>query len=119
MDAGMFFELFDEREIASVVGFLEDMLEIAARLMSMNQQGEMETLGHGDSFFLPDHDNKPGEFMGSSHCDCEPSARLGRMRHARRNGWKKRHALACRLNLGRMPRAGPATTSLVLHTNRS
>jgi len=54
MNAGMFFELFHEREIASVVGFLEDMLEIAARLMSMNQQGKMETLGHGDSFFLPE-----------------------------------------------------------------
>ncbi len=82
MDAGMFFELFDEREIASVVGFLEDMLEIAARLMSMNQQGEMETLGHGDSFFLPDHDNKPGEFMNSSRGAREPSTHVGRTRQA-------------------------------------
>jgi hypothetical protein len=27
------------------------MLEIAAGLMGMNEQSEMETLGHGDSFF--------------------------------------------------------------------
>jgi hypothetical protein len=53
MNAGMFFQLFDEREIASEVGFLEDMLEIAARLMGMDQESEMETLGHGDSFFSP------------------------------------------------------------------
>jgi hypothetical protein len=53
MNAGMFFQLFDEGEIASEVGFLEDMLEIAARLMGMDQESEMETLGHGDSFFSP------------------------------------------------------------------
>ena len=53
MNAGMFFQLFDEREIAREVGFLEDMLEIAARLMGMDQESEMETLGHGDSFFSP------------------------------------------------------------------
>jgi len=54
LNTGMFFELFDERKIACVVGFLEDMFEIAAGLMGMDQQGEMETLGHGDSFFLPE-----------------------------------------------------------------
>ena len=51
MDAGMFFELFDERKIGSVVGFLEHVLEIAAGLMGVNEQSEMKNLGHGDSFF--------------------------------------------------------------------
>jgi hypothetical protein len=52
------------------------MLEIAAGLMGMNEQSEMETLGHGDSFFLPDHDNKPREFMNSSRGTRKPSTHL-------------------------------------------
>jgi hypothetical protein len=33
------------------VGLLEDVLEIAAGLMGVNEQREMEILRHGDSFF--------------------------------------------------------------------
>ena len=51
MNARMFFQLLDEREIRSVVGFFQDMLEIAAGLVGVNEQGEMEILGHGDRFF--------------------------------------------------------------------
>ena len=51
MNARMFFELFNERKIGSVVGFLEHVLEIAAGLMGVNEQSEMKNLGHGDSFF--------------------------------------------------------------------
>jgi len=51
MDAGMPFEVLDERKIGGVVGFFEDVLEIAAGLVSVNEQREMEFLGHGDSFF--------------------------------------------------------------------
>jgi len=66
MNAGMFFEFFDEREIGSVVGFLEDMLEIAAGLMGVNEQSQMEILRHGDSFFLSIHDNKPCKLVNSN-----------------------------------------------------
>lgn len=51
MNAGMLFELFDEREIRSFVGSFEDMLEIAAGLMCVDEQSEMEILGHRDRFF--------------------------------------------------------------------
>jgi len=51
MNAGMSFKLFDEREIGSVVGLLEDVLEIAAGLMGVNEQREMEILRHENSFF--------------------------------------------------------------------
>jgi len=46
------FEVLDEREIACVVGLFENMLEVAAGLVCVNEQGEMEFLGHGDSFSL-------------------------------------------------------------------
>jgi hypothetical protein len=45
------FEVLDEGEIRCLVGLFEDMLEVAARLVRVNEQGEMEFLGHGDSFF--------------------------------------------------------------------
>jgi len=48
---GVRFEVLDEGEIRCLVGLFEDMLEIAARLVCVNEQGEMEFLGHGDSFF--------------------------------------------------------------------
>jgi hypothetical protein len=51
MDAGMFFELLDKWEVGSFIGFFEHMLEIAARLVRVNEESEMEILGHGDSFF--------------------------------------------------------------------
>jgi hypothetical protein len=51
MNAGMLFEMFDERKIGSVVGLFEDMLEIAAGLVRVNEKSEMEFLRHGDSFF--------------------------------------------------------------------
>jgi hypothetical protein len=52
MHAGMFLQLLDEGEIGCFVSFFEDMLEIAAGLVSVNKQSEMEILGHGDSFSL-------------------------------------------------------------------
>jgi hypothetical protein len=51
MDAGVLFEMFDEGEIGRVVRFFENMLEIAAGLVGVDEQGEMEILGHGDCFF--------------------------------------------------------------------
>jgi hypothetical protein len=86
MNTGMFFEFFDEWEIRGVIGFLEDVLEIAAGLMRMNEQSEMETPGHRDSFFLSDHDNKPCEFMNSCHGGHQPSTHHGRTRQTVRNG---------------------------------
>jgi hypothetical protein len=51
MDVGMFFELLQEGKIGVVVSFLKNVLEIAARVVSMNEQSKMESLRHGDSFF--------------------------------------------------------------------
>jgi len=50
-DAGIGFEVLQEREIRSLVRPFEDMFKIAARLMRVNEQNEMEILGHGGSFF--------------------------------------------------------------------
>ncbi len=47
----VFLEMFQERKVAIAVSLFEHVLEIAARLVRMNEQGEMEILGHGDSFF--------------------------------------------------------------------
>jgi hypothetical protein len=51
MDAGMLFEVLDEGKIGGVVSFFEDVLEIAAGLVGVNEQREIEFPGHGDSFF--------------------------------------------------------------------
>jgi hypothetical protein len=51
VNAWMRFEVLDEGKIRCVVGLFENMLEIAAGLVRVNEQGEMEFLGHGDSFF--------------------------------------------------------------------
>jgi hypothetical protein len=50
--AGMFFEMLDKGKIGIVVGLFEDMAEITAGLVSVNEQGEMEFLRHGDDFSL-------------------------------------------------------------------
>jgi hypothetical protein len=51
----MLLQEFDEREIAVLISLFEHVAEIAARLVSVDQQGEMEALGHGDSFSLRHH----------------------------------------------------------------
>ena len=45
------FEMFNKRKIGCVVGLFENMLEIAAGLVRVNEQGEIKFLRHGDSFF--------------------------------------------------------------------
>src|SRR2546427_13023666 len=47
----MRFEVLDEGKIGCVVGLFENMLEVAAGLVRVNEQSEMEFLRHGDSFF--------------------------------------------------------------------
>ncbi len=47
----MLFKVLNEWKIGSVVGLFEDMLEIAAGLVRVNEQSEMEFLRHGGSFF--------------------------------------------------------------------
>ncbi len=47
----VFLEMFQERKVGIAVSLFEHVLEIAARLVRMNEQGEMEILRHGDSFF--------------------------------------------------------------------
>jgi hypothetical protein len=51
MDTGMLFEVLDEGKVASIVSLLKDVLEIAAGLMGVDEQGEVEFLRHGDRFF--------------------------------------------------------------------
>jgi hypothetical protein len=45
------FDMFNEGKVGSGVGLFEDMLEIAARLMGVDEKREMKFLRHGDSFF--------------------------------------------------------------------
>ena len=49
-DSGVLLEMLQERKVAVLVGFFENVLKVAARLMGVNEQGEMEILRHGDSF---------------------------------------------------------------------
>jgi hypothetical protein len=51
VNARMLFELFEKWEIGSFIGLFQDMAKIAARLVGVNEQSEMEVLRHGDSFF--------------------------------------------------------------------
>ena len=57
VNAWMFFEMLQKREIRIGIRFFEDMFEIAAGLVSVNEKSKMEGLRHGDSFsfyvFLP------------------------------------------------------------------
>jgi hypothetical protein len=53
-DAGIGFEVLQEREIRSFVRPFEDVFKITTRLMRVNEQNEMEILGHGGSFFSLD-----------------------------------------------------------------
>jgi hypothetical protein len=62
------------------------MLEVAAGLMGVNEQSEIEILRHGDSFFIANYDNKSREYMDSSRGGREPNTHLGRTRQAVRNG---------------------------------
>jgi len=44
----MLFEQFEKRQVTGVVGFFEDVAEITAGLMGVDQQDEMEVARHGD-----------------------------------------------------------------------
>ena len=47
VNGGMFFQELDEGEIGILEGFFEDVGEIAARLVGMDQEDEMKAFGHG------------------------------------------------------------------------
>jgi hypothetical protein len=49
-DTRVFLKMFQEWKVGVTVSLFEHVLEIAARLVRMNEQGEMEILRHGDSF---------------------------------------------------------------------
>src|SRR5260370_36026267 len=49
-NSGMLFEVLKEGKVAGGVSLFEDMLEIAAGLLRVNEQSEMELLRHGGSF---------------------------------------------------------------------
>ncbi len=50
-NVGMFFQVLEKGQIGIVVRFFENVLEIAAGLVSMNEKSKMESLRHGQSFF--------------------------------------------------------------------
>src|SRR5260370_36004834 len=66
-DFRMLFEVLDEGKIACGVGLLENMVEIAAGLVRVNEQREMKFLRHGGSFSHL-HDNPTCKFMNSNRC---------------------------------------------------
>src|SRR5579863_400257 len=51
VDGGMLLERFEERKIAAEIGLLKNVVKIAARLMGMNEQHEVELGRQGDEFF--------------------------------------------------------------------
>ena len=52
MNAGMFFEMLEKREVGIVMRFFENVFEIATGLVGMNEKSKMESLRPGHSFFL-------------------------------------------------------------------
>jgi hypothetical protein len=54
VDARMFLEEFDERQIGVFEGLFEHVAEIATWLVGMNQEDKMKALWHGDNF-APKH----------------------------------------------------------------
>lgn len=55
-DGGMPLQGFEKGQIAAEVGLFEDMVEIAARLMGVNEQNELELGRHGDGFLSKAND---------------------------------------------------------------
>jgi hypothetical protein len=51
VDSGMLLEVLDKRQVRSFVGLFEDVLEIAAGLMGVDEKSKMKFLRHGDSLF--------------------------------------------------------------------
>ena len=51
MNAGMLFEMLEKGKVGVVVRFFENVIEIAAGLVCVDQKNKMESLRHGYSFF--------------------------------------------------------------------
>ena len=51
VNPGVFFEVLQKRQIGILVRLLENVFEIAAGLVSVNEKGKMESLRHGNVFF--------------------------------------------------------------------
>jgi hypothetical protein len=51
VDGGMLFERFEEGQIAAGIGLFENVAEIAAGLVGVNEEDEVELGRHGDEFF--------------------------------------------------------------------
>jgi len=52
MNAGMFFEMLEKGRVGIIVRFFQNVLEIPAGLVSVNEQSKMESSGHGYGFFV-------------------------------------------------------------------
>jgi len=51
VDTGMLLECLEEGQVATRVGLFKNMLEVAARLMGVDEQNQMELGRHGDGAF--------------------------------------------------------------------
>src|ERR1700722_14699238 len=85
VDARMFLEEFDERQIGVFEGLFEHVAEIAAWLVGMNQEGEMKALWHGDNF-APKHHTGWGNISDSRDEKIALQAHFAWMHSARTQG---------------------------------
>src|SRR6266446_7270737 len=51
VDTGVLLKGLEERQVATRVGLLKNMVEVAARLMGVDEQNQMELGRHGDGAF--------------------------------------------------------------------
>jgi hypothetical protein len=51
VDTGVLLKCLDEGQVATRVGLLKNVVEVAARLMGMDEQNQMELGRHGDGAF--------------------------------------------------------------------
>ena len=76
-NAGMLFQVLDEGQVARLVGLFKNVVEIAAGLMGVDEQGQVKFLGNGDglfsgNLFSGNHDNAGRDFM---NCEWRERAR--------------------------------------------
>ena len=64
MNAGMFFEMLEKGKVGIVVRLFQNVLEIPAGLVSVNEKSKMEGSRHG-CVFSRYHDSKPRKFLKS------------------------------------------------------
>ena len=62
MNAGMFFEMLEKGKVGIVVRLFQNVLEVPARLVSVNEKSKMEGSRHGCGFLLANMIASRGNF---------------------------------------------------------